>query len=85
MNNVQVLIDRLEKDAVKHHSIKSKWSQALINCVINNQDNEIVGDWLFIGDVDLEFKKLKGLPLPDNRVPELRWIKLNSKNIELKC
>lgn len=81
---IRLIIRRLKKDATKHHSKVSDYSQALINCAINNKSNPIVKDgYWFVGDVMSEFCKIKNIK--DTRKNNInKWIRLSSWNKNLK-
>ncbi len=69
------LLNKLYRDAIKYHTNISLYSQAFINCVERSSLQE--DNWLCIGDVDLEFRKLKGLETSSDRKPQIKWLDLS--------
>ena len=79
MENIQKIIRRLECESTQYHLVRSAYSQAELNLLYLAQDNPTIENgWLLIGDVELEFLKIKKFPIKSDRVPVIKWIRLKS-------
>ena len=77
---LEAIIAREELSARQYSDNISEWSQAFLNCLrsANLDSIKTIKDaiWLYIGDIDSEFCKLKRRP--NNQAKQYYYIDLNS-------
>jgi hypothetical protein len=81
MNQIDEYIKRLECNSVRYSNIASPYCRCLINLAKIARENPKIEDgFLYIGDIDLEFLKMKNKPIPENYEPKFYWLDLSSVN-----